>query len=81
MLMLERPRLDEVLIPFVRELVGGQPGPGGSVETMAGDASTRRYHRVRIPASDPASLVVMELPDEPMKSEEATAPGSGPPEL
>jgi aminoglycoside/choline kinase family phosphotransferase len=81
MLMLERPRLDEVLVPFVRELVGGQPGPGGSVETMAGDASTRRYHRVRIPGSNPASLVVMELPDEPMKSDEATAPDSAPPEL
>jgi aminoglycoside/choline kinase family phosphotransferase len=79
--MLERPKLDEVLIPFVRQLVGGQPGADGSVETMAGDASTRRYHRVRIPGSDPASMVVMELPDEPMKSEEATGAGTRPQEL
>jgi N-acetylmuramate 1-kinase len=48
---------------------------------MVGDASTRRYHRVRIDGGRPASVVIMELPDEPMKSEEATAPGVGPPEL
>jgi aminoglycoside/choline kinase family phosphotransferase len=79
--MLEKPRLDEVLIPFVRLLVRARPEAPGSVETMVGDASTRRYHRVRIEGSRPASVVIMELPDEPMKSEEATAPGLGPPEL
>lgn len=79
--MLEKPRLDEVLIPFVRPLVRGRPEAPGSVETMVGDASTRRYHRVRIEGSTPASVVIMELPDEPMKSDEATAPGLGPPEL
>jgi aminoglycoside/choline kinase family phosphotransferase len=83
--MLEKPRLDEVLIPFVRQVVGA-PEPddlsgGGSVETMVGDASTRRYHRVRVTGGNPASVVIMELPDEPMKSDEATAPGLGPPEL
>jgi N-acetylmuramate 1-kinase len=79
--MLDQPRLDEVLIPFVRPLVGADDAAAGTVQTMAGDASTRRYHRVRIEGGRPASLVVMELPDEPMKSDEATAPGLGPPEL
>lgn len=81
MRMLEKPRLDEVLIPFVRQVVGGPEAGGGSVETMVGDASTRRYHRVRVAGGNPGSVVVMELPDEPMKSDEATAPGLGPPEL
>jgi aminoglycoside/choline kinase family phosphotransferase len=79
--MLDKPRLAEVLVPFVRPLVGGGADAAGTVETMAGDASTRRYHRVRIAGGNPGSLVVMELPDEPMKSDEATAPGLGPPEL
>lgn len=81
MRMLDQPRLDEVLIPFVRPLVGAAPGARGTVQTMAGDASTRRYHRVRIEGGRPASVVIMELPDEPMKSDEGTAPGSAPPEL
>ncbi len=42
MRMLDKPRLDEVLIPFVRQVVGGPEAGGGSVETMVGDASTRR---------------------------------------
>ncbi|HLK92610.1 MAG TPA: phosphotransferase, partial [Polyangia bacterium] len=79
--MLEKPRLTEVLVPFVRPLVGGDADATGTVETMAGDASTRRYHRVRVAGGNPASLVIMELPDEPMKSDEAMAPGAGPPEL
>jgi N-acetylmuramate 1-kinase len=75
--MLEQARLAEVLVPFVREITGGGEG---SVQTMVGDASTRRYHRVRIPGGSPASLVLMELPDDPLKSEEASA-GGPPPEL
>ncbi len=47
---------------------------------MVGDASTRRYHRVRIRDGSPASVVIMELPDEPLKSDEASA-GALPPEL
>jgi N-acetylmuramate 1-kinase len=81
MWMLDQPRLAEVLVPFVRPLVDAPPDAVGSVETMAGDASTRRYHRVRITGGRPGSVVIMELPDEPMKSDEATAPGVGPPEL
>lgn len=73
--MLEHARLADVLIPFVRELTGGTEG---AVQTLVGDASTRRYHRVRIDGGHPGSLVVMELPDEPLKSDEATADGSLP---
>jgi hypothetical protein len=76
--MLEKPRLAEVLVPFVRDFTGGG---AGRVETMVGDASTRRYHRVSVAGGSPPSVVVMELPDEPLKSDEATAPGLGPPEL
>jgi aminoglycoside/choline kinase family phosphotransferase len=75
--MLEQPRLTHVLVPFVRELTGGGDG---TVETMVGDASTRRYHRVRIEGGSPKSVVIMELPDEPLKSEEASS-GGPPPEL
>lgn len=76
--MLEKPRLTEVLVPFVRDFAGGGEG---TVETLVGDASTRRYHRVRLAGGSPASVVVMELPDEPLKSDEATSPGLGPAEL
>lgn len=75
--MLEQPRLAEVLVPFVREITGGTTG---TVETMVGDASTRRYHRVRLQGGSPPTVVIMELPDEPLKSEEASA-GGVPPEL
>jgi len=69
--------LADVLVPFVRDFAGGT---AGTVETLVGDASTRRYHRVRVAGGDPTSAVVMELPDEPLKSDEATA-GDRPPEL
>lgn len=75
--MLEQARLADVLVPFVRELTGGTDG---AVQTLVGDASSRRYHRVRIAGGNPTSLVIMELPDEPLKSDEATADGP-PPEL
>lgn len=75
--MLDQPRLADVLIPFVRDLTGGGEG---TVETMVGDASTRRYHRVRIEGGSPASVVIMELPDEPLKSDEGSSAGP-PPEL
>ena len=76
--MLEKPMLAEVLVPFVRDFAGGEEG---TVETLAGDASTRRYHRVHLAGGSPPSAVVMELPDEPLKSDEATSPGLGSPEL
>jgi len=73
--MLEQPRLGDVLIPFVRELTGGGDG---LVETMVRDASTRRYHRVRVKGGSPESVVIMELPDEPLKSDEVSSGGSAP---
>ncbi len=75
--MLDKARLADVLVPFVREVTGGAEG---AVETLVGDASSRRYHRVRVAGGTPASVVIMELPDEPLKSEEATG-GGAPPEL
>jgi aminoglycoside/choline kinase family phosphotransferase len=75
--MLEEPALPEVLVPFVRSFAGGA---GGTVQTMVGDASTRRYHRVRLDGGSPSSVVVMELPDNPLRSDELTA-GEVPPEL
>jgi aminoglycoside/choline kinase family phosphotransferase len=76
--MLDAPKLAEVLIPFVRDVAGGE-GPG-RVETLVGDASTRRYHRVHLAGGRPATAFVMELPDEPLKSDEASTPAV-PPEL
>jgi N-acetylmuramate 1-kinase len=75
--MLEKPMLAEVLVPFVRAFAGGE---AGTVQTLVGDASTRRYHRVQIEGGKPPSAVVMELPDDPLKSDEANA-GEGPKEL
>jgi aminoglycoside/choline kinase family phosphotransferase len=37
-----------------------------------GDASSRRYHRVSIEGGSPASVIVMELPADPLKSDEAS---------
>jgi aminoglycoside/choline kinase family phosphotransferase len=71
--MLEKPMLGPVLVPFVRGLVPASGATAeGRVETLAGDASTRRYHRVHLPGNDPASVVVMELPDDALRSDEAT---------
>jgi aminoglycoside/choline kinase family phosphotransferase len=75
--MLQDPMLAEVLVPFVRGFAGGG---AGTVETLVGDASTRRYHRVRVTGGEPPTAIIMELPDEPLKSDEATA-GERPPEL
>jgi N-acetylmuramate 1-kinase len=46
------------------------------LETLKGDASSRRYHRVVLePGALPARLVVMELPADALKSDEATVGG------
>jgi aminoglycoside/choline kinase family phosphotransferase len=75
--MLEEPILSQVLIPFVRSFAGGG---AAQVQTLAGDASTRRYHRVLVEGGDPPSVVVMELPPDPLKSEEISGK-ERPPEL
>jgi len=50
-----------------------------SFETLKGDASSRRYHRVVLePGAFPERLIVMELPADALKSDEATA--GGPPQ-
>jgi aminoglycoside/choline kinase family phosphotransferase len=41
--------------------------------TLPGGASLRRYHRVEVPGGQPSSFVVMELGDDPTKSEEASS--------
>ncbi len=69
--MLEPRALAETLIPFVQAISGGQPN-SGQVQTLAGDASARRYHRVVIPGGHPAAVIIMELPDQPLQSDEAT---------
>ncbi len=48
---------------------------------LRGDASSRRYHRVKLKGDlEPSRLIVMELPDEPKESDEVTA-GDMPVEL
>src|SRR5262249_5301019 len=61
--------LEAALLPTALRLGGGR---AGLVRTLTGDASNRRYHRVTLTAGRPASLVVMELGDRPMGSEEAS---------
>ena len=64
--------LQDRLVAFVRAFAGGA---AEDVSTMAGDASTRRYHRVRTGGS-PSSVVVMELPRD---APPPVSPGVGPP--
>jgi aminoglycoside/choline kinase family phosphotransferase len=75
--MLAEPALSDVLTRFVKSFTGGERA---AVETLVGDASSRRYHRVSVAGGSPASSVVMELPDDPLKSDEGTSQGP-PPEL
>jgi aminoglycoside/choline kinase family phosphotransferase len=59
------------LVAFVRAFAGGE---AGEVQTLVGDASARRYYRVRT-GGLPSSSVVMELPaDAPAP----VSPGVGP---
>lgn len=51
---------DARLLGFVRGMWQGPSDP--AIETLAGDASTRRYHRVRGSGTPSASAVVMDLP-------------------
>jgi aminoglycoside/choline kinase family phosphotransferase len=70
--MLAEPALSDVLIRFVKSFTGGERA---AVETLVGDASSRRYHRVSVAGGSPASVVIMELPDDPLKSDEGTNQG------
>ena len=65
---------------LLRRLYGG-PREIARFETLKGDASSRRYHRVELaPGAVPARLIVMELPEDALRSDEATA-GAWPGEL
>jgi hypothetical protein len=75
--MLTEPELSETLGGFVKDFAGGG---AAAVRTLVGDASSRRYHRVSVAGGSPASAVIMELPDDPLKSDEGSAEGR-PPEL
>jgi aminoglycoside/choline kinase family phosphotransferase len=56
--------------PVAREILGGEPS---RLLTLPGGASVRRYHRVSLDGARRSSLLVMELGDNPLKPEEATA--------
>jgi N-acetylmuramate 1-kinase len=69
--------LARTIFPVAVELSGGKHP---RLETLAGGASIRRYHRVTIEGGKWPSVMVMELGDNPLKSEEA-AKGAAPAEL
>ena len=63
-----QPNLNQAL----RELYG-EPVPSTEVIKLRGDASTRSYFRVRVtaaPAGRPASVIVMQLPEDAFQSDE-----------
>ena len=70
--------LARTIIPVAVELAGGGSNP--RLDTLAGGASIRRYHRVTLDGGKVPSVMVMELGDNPLKSEEA-AKGAAPTEL
>ena len=61
--------LARTIFPVAVELSGGGQNP--RVETLAGGASIRRYHRVTLDGGKLPTVMVMELGDNPLKSEEA----------
>jgi N-acetylmuramate 1-kinase len=69
--------LARTIFPVAVELSGGK---NPRLETLAGGASIRRYHRVSVDGGKWPSVMVMELGDNPLKSEEA-AKGAAPSEL
>ena len=69
--------LARTIFPVAVELSGGR---NPRLETLAGGASVRRYHRVHLEGGKWPSVMVMELGDNPLKSEEA-AKGAAPTEL
>jgi aminoglycoside/choline kinase family phosphotransferase len=60
--------LERAIFPVAQQLTGGH---NPHLETLEGGASIRRYHRITLEGGRTASLVVMELGDNPLKSEEA----------
>jgi aminoglycoside/choline kinase family phosphotransferase len=70
--------LARTIFPVAAELSGGGRNP--RLDTLAGGASIRRYHRVTLEGGKLPSVMVMELGDNPLKSEEA-GKGAAPTEL
>jgi aminoglycoside/choline kinase family phosphotransferase len=73
-----REALEKITFPVVKELTGGTPT---QLMTLPGGASVRRYHRITLEGAAVPSIVVMELGDNPLKSEEAAKAGTIPTEL
>ncbi|MCA1665419.1 MAG: phosphotransferase [Myxococcales bacterium] len=69
--------LTRTIFPVAVELSAGK---NPRLETLAGGASIRRYHRVTVDGGKWPTVMVMELGDNPLKSEEA-AKGATPTEL
>jgi aminoglycoside/choline kinase family phosphotransferase len=69
--------LEQATFPVAHELIGGDRP---RVLTLPGGASIRRYHRISVDGGRAPSLLVMELGDNPLQSEEA-AKGGAPREL
>jgi aminoglycoside/choline kinase family phosphotransferase len=65
---LTREALETLTFPFTQRLTGGHPT---QLVTLPGGASLRRYHRILLEGAKVPSIVVMELGDNPLKSEEA----------
>jgi aminoglycoside/choline kinase family phosphotransferase len=65
---LNREALEALTFPVAVELTNGR---NPQLVTLPGGASVRRYHRITIEPGSSSSLIVMELGDNPLKSEEA----------
>ncbi|HEY2749343.1 MAG TPA: phosphotransferase, partial [Polyangia bacterium] len=70
--------LARTTFPVAVELSAGGRDP--RLETLPGGASIRRYHRITLDGGKRPTVMVMELGDNPLKSEEA-AKGAAPSEL
>ncbi|MBK8171376.1 MAG: phosphotransferase [Sandaracinaceae bacterium] len=60
------------LAPSLTKLFGHIPA-ALEIKKLRGDASTRSYYRVFTPNENPKSLIVMHLPADALKSDEATS--------
>jgi N-acetylmuramate 1-kinase len=66
--------LARTTFPVAVELSGGGRNP--RLVTLPGGASIRRYHRITLDGGKLATVMVMELGDNPLKSEEAAKGGA-----
>jgi N-acetylmuramate 1-kinase len=66
---LTREELERLTFPVAVELTGGH---NPTLMTLPGGASIRRYHRIALEGGNAPTIMVMELGDNPLKSEEAS---------